>query len=78
MYSTLWVTTPLVCQLSNMLFRQGNTQKRRLKLIDVYKRQNLYYEVRKKDEDIDKDIIKFIKAHEGKTGIVYCLSLIHI
>lgn len=39
-----------------------------------FNRPNLYYEVRKKDEDIDKDIIKFIKAHEGKTGIVYCMS----
>ena len=39
-----------------------------------FNRPNLYYEVRRKDENIDKDIIKFIKAHEGKTGIVYCMS----
>ena len=39
-----------------------------------FNRPNLYYEVRKKDENIDKDIIKFIKAHEGKTGIIYCMS----
>lgn len=39
-----------------------------------FNRPNLYYEVRKKDENIDKDIIKFIKSHAGKTGIVYCMS----
>lgn len=39
-----------------------------------FNRPNLYYEVRRKDENIDKDIIKFIKAHEGKTGIIYCMS----
>lgn len=39
-----------------------------------FNRPNLYYEVRKKDEDIDKDIIKFIKSNPNKTGIVYCMS----
>lgn len=39
-----------------------------------FNRENLYYEVRKKDENIDRDIIKFIKSHSGKTGIVYCMS----
>ena len=37
-------------------------------------RANLYYEVRPKDANIDREIIKFIKANEGKSGIVYCLS----
>ena len=35
---------------------------------------NLYYEVRPKDNNVDKEIIKFIKANEGKSGIIYCLS----
>ena len=35
---------------------------------------NLYYEVRNKTKDVDKDIIKFIKQHPGKSGIIYCLS----
>ena len=39
-----------------------------------FKRPNLYYEVRRKTNDIDKDIIKFIKANPGKSGIIYCLS----
>ena len=39
-----------------------------------FNRANLYYEVRPKDANIDREIIKFIKAYEGKSGIVYCLS----
>ena len=39
-----------------------------------FNRPNLYYEVRRKTNDIDKDIIKFIKANSGKSGIIYCLS----
>jgi len=39
-----------------------------------FNRPNLYYEVRPKTEQIDRDIIKFIKQNEGKSGIVYCLS----
>ena len=39
-----------------------------------FNRPNLYYEVRRKTNDIDKDIIKFIKANAGKSGIIYCLS----
>ena len=35
---------------------------------------NLYYEVRNKTNDVDKDIIRFIKQHTGKSGIIYCLS----
>lgn len=39
-----------------------------------FNRPNLYYEVRPKTRNIDRDIIKFIKARPGKSGIVYCLS----
>ena len=39
-----------------------------------FNRPNLYYEVRPKTKNIDKDIIKFIKSQEGKSGIIYCLS----
>ena len=39
-----------------------------------FNRPNLYYEVRRKGNDVDKDIIKFIKTHTGKSGIIYCLS----
>ncbi len=39
-----------------------------------FNRPNLYYEVRQKSSDIDKQIVKFIKANSGKSGIIYCLS----
>lgn len=39
-----------------------------------FNRPNLYYEVRPKTKNIDKDIIKFIKQQERCSGIIYCLS----
>ena len=39
-----------------------------------FNRPNLYYEVRPKTKDIDRQIIMFIKQHPGKSGIIYCLS----
>ncbi len=38
-----------------------------------FNRANLYYEIRPK-HDVDRDIIRFIKQNEGKSGIIYCLS----
>ena len=54
--------------------------KKNLAILDAdefkssFNRPNLYYEVRPKTKDVDKDIIKFIKQHPGKSGIIYCLS----
>ena len=39
-----------------------------------FNRPNLYYEVRPKTMFVDRDVIKFIKQHPGKSGIIYCLS----
>lgn len=39
-----------------------------------FNRPNLYYEVRQKTDDVDKDLIRYIRQMEGKSGIVYCLS----
>ncbi|KAA6301705.1 MAG: ATP-dependent DNA helicase RecQ [Candidatus Ordinivivax streblomastigis] len=39
-----------------------------------FNRANLYYEIRPKDKNVDKEIVKYIRANEGKSGIVYCLS----
>ena len=54
--------------------------KKNLGIVDAtefkssFNRPNLYYEVRPKTSDVDKEIIKFIKQHPGKSGIIYCLS----
>ena len=54
--------------------------KKSLGIIDAiefkssFNRPNLYYEVRPKTKEVDKQIIRFIKQHSGKSGIVYCLS----
>ncbi len=39
-----------------------------------FNRENLYYEVRSKTKNVDRDIIRFIKSNAGKSGIIYCLS----
>ena len=39
-----------------------------------YNRANLFYEIRPKTANVDRDIIRFIKGQEGKSGIIYCLS----
>lgn len=39
-----------------------------------FNRPNLYYEVRSKTNQVETDIVKFVKGNSGKSGIVYCLS----
>ncbi|MBT8384366.1 MAG: RecQ family ATP-dependent DNA helicase, partial [Bacteroidia bacterium] len=39
-----------------------------------FNRPNLFYEVRPKTKDIEKDIIRFVRKYPGKSGIIYCLS----
>ncbi|HRY99335.1 MAG TPA: RecQ family ATP-dependent DNA helicase, partial [Bacteroidales bacterium] len=54
--------------------------QKNLKMMDArvfkssFNRPNLYYEVRPKSKDVIRDIIRYIKGHTGKSGIVYCLS----
>lgn len=54
--------------------------KKNLGIVDAkefkssFNRANLYYEVRQKNSDIDRQIIMFIRQHPGKSGIIYCLS----
>ncbi|HPE34168.1 MAG TPA: DNA helicase RecQ [Bacteroidales bacterium] len=62
--------TPKVQQdiLKNLNILDANIYK------SSFDRPNLYYEVRPKTKDVIKDIIKYIKSHSGKSGIVYCLS----
>lgn len=39
-----------------------------------FNRENLFYQIKPKQADIDKDIVKFILAHPKKSGIIYCMS----
>ena len=39
-----------------------------------FNRPNLYYGIRAKTKEVDKDIVRFIRQHQGKSGIIYCLS----
>ncbi len=39
-----------------------------------FNRPNLYYEIRPKTKNVQGDIIRFIKQHKGKSGVIYCLS----
>ena len=54
--------------------------KRNLHITDArefkssFNRPNLYYEVRPKTRNIEKEIIKYIKQNAGKSGIIYCMS----
>lgn len=50
----------------------GMTEARVFK--SSFNRENLYYEIRPKTENIDKEIIKYIKNNEDKSGIIYCLA----
>lgn len=54
--------------LKNLGIQEANTFKA------SFNRPNLYYEIRPKTKNVDSDIIRFVKQHEGKSGIIYCLS----
>jgi len=42
--------------------------------ISSFNRPNLYYEIRPKTENVDRDVVRYIRENQGKSGIVYCLS----
>jgi ATP-dependent DNA helicase RecQ len=53
---------------------QKNLKLENAKLyLDSFNRENLFYDIRPKI-NVEKEIIKFIKQHTGKSGIIYCLS----
>ncbi|GHC59796.1 DNA helicase RecQ [Ulvibacter litoralis] len=54
--------------LKNLSIQNANTFKA------SFNRPNLYYEIRPKTKNVDGDITRFVKQHQGKSGIVYCLS----
>lgn len=39
-----------------------------------FNRPNLYYDIRTKTKNVESDIIRFIRQHKGKSGVIYCLS----
>ena len=71
---------PIIALTATATPKVQNDIQKNLDMLDAqvfkssFNRPNLYYEVRPKQGDITKDIIKFIKNHEGKSGIIYCLS----
>ncbi len=73
-------TKPLIALTATATPKVQNDIQKNLGMQDAkvfkssFNRANLYYEVRPKTKDVDKDIIRFIKKQEGKSGIVYCLS----
>ncbi len=56
----------------DILKNLGITEARTFKA--SFNRANLFYEVKPKSKDVDKDIIRFIRNYKGKSGIIYCLS----
>jgi ATP-dependent DNA helicase RecQ len=73
-------TAPVVALTATATPKVQHDIQKNLGMVDatVYKssfnRENLYYEVRTKNQQIDKEIIKYIKSQHGKSGIIYCLS----
>ena len=71
---------PIIALTATATGKVRSDIKKNLGMVDAkefkssFNRPNLYYEVRPKTKDVDKDIIKFIKQHPGKSGIIYCLS----
>ncbi|MFC2657688.1 MAG: DNA helicase RecQ [Segatella sp.] len=73
-------TAPIIALTATATEKVRSDIKKSLGITDAkefkssFNRANLYYEVRPKTNDVDKQIIKFIRQHEGKSGIIYCLS----
>ena len=71
---------PIIALTATATDKVRSDIKKSLGIVDAkefkssFNRPNLYYEVRSKTKNIDKDIIKYIKANPGKSGIIYCLS----
>ena len=71
---------PVIALTATATNKVRNDIKKSLGIMDAqefkssFNRPNLYYEVRPKTKDVDRQIIRFIRQHPGKSGIVYCLS----
>lgn len=73
-------TAPVIALTATATDKVRGDIKKNLGMTDAkefkssFNRPNLYYEVRNKTKDVDKDIIKFIKQRPGKGGIIYALN----
>ncbi len=73
-------TRPLIALTATATPKVQHDIQKNLGMLDAkvfkssFNRQNLYYEVRPKTKDVDREIIRFIKNNPGKSGIIYCLS----
>lgn len=71
---------PLIALTATATPKVQHDIQKNLEMIDAsvfkssFNRSNLYYEIRPKTANIDREIIKYIKSNEGKSGIIYCLS----
>jgi ATP-dependent DNA helicase RecQ len=73
-------TAPIIALTATATDKVRSDIKKSLGIVEAkefkssFNRKNLYYEVRQKTQDIDRQIIMFIRQHPGKSGIIYCLS----
>lgn len=73
-------TAPIIALTATATEKVRADIKKNLGMMDCHEfkssfnRPNLYYEIRPKTKDVDKDVIKFVKQHSGSSGIIYCLS----
>ena len=73
-------TAPVIALTATATDKVRGDIKKNLGMTDAvefkssFNRPNLYYEIRPKTKEVDKDIIRFIMQHKGKSGIIYCLS----
>ncbi|MFV0390781.1 MAG: DNA helicase RecQ [Paludibacteraceae bacterium] len=73
-------TAPIIALTATATPKVQNDIQKNLSMLDAtvfkssFNRSNLYYEVRQKNNDVEKEIVKYILSQKGKSGIIYCLS----
>ena len=71
---------PIIALTATATPKVQNDIQKNLDMMDAtvfkssFNRSNLYYEVRPKTDEVDKDLVRYIRSMDGKSGIVYCLS----
>jgi ATP-dependent DNA helicase RecQ len=71
---------PIIALTATATPKVQNDIQKNLDMMDAtvfkssFNRPNLYYEVRQKTDEVDKDIVRYVRSMNGKSGIIYCLS----